>query len=146
MRSARARAALLLVGLAVIVGLPLVGWWARQDAVPRCALDGLDIEPRYRVRVTDDAGSYEFCCTRCAEQWLARHPGPAAVFVTDEAGGDEIDARAATFVRSPVITNRVTGNRVHAFRNRADAEAHARQFGGWVLRDGERPFRGDAPP
>jgi len=134
--------------LAVVVGLPLAGWWVRRDAPPRCALDGLDIEPRYRVRVADSAGgSYQFCCTRCAERWLARQPGaPETVIVTDEKSNEEINARAAHFVRSPVVTNRVTGNRVHAFRDQADADAHIRQFGGWLLVGDERPFGIWFPP
>jgi hypothetical protein len=34
-----------------------------------------------------------------------------------------------------------TGNRVHAFRSRSDAQQHADKFGGTVLPDAEKPFR-----
>jgi hypothetical protein len=134
MKSDRRRLLLVLAGLLVVVGLPVAGWWARRPAAPRCAFDGLKIDPLYRVRVVDAAGvSHPFCCVRCAGAWVARQGGrPTAVYVTDEAGGAEIDSRSACFVLSAVVTNPVTGNRVHSFRDRADAEAHARAFGGWI--------------
>jgi NosL len=138
----KTRMRLLLAGLLIVIGLPLVGKWARGPAENRCALDGLEIEPLYRVRVVDRAGgSHNFCCVRCAGAWLERQAErPAAVYVTDEAGGGEVDARSAHFVHSAVLTNSITGNRVHTFRDRADAEEHARAFGGQVLAGAERPF------
>jgi hypothetical protein len=137
-----ARRSLLLVGLLLVVGLPLAGRWARGRAEPRCALDGLAIEPLYRVRVVDPSGAaHEFCCVGCASRWIARQADrPAAVYVTDEATGAEIDAGSAHFVHSTVVTNPVTGNRTHVFRSRADAEEHARQYSGWMLTGAERPF------
>jgi hypothetical protein len=127
----------------VVVGLPLLGKWIRTGSQPRCAFDGQPIERLYRVRVVDGAGmNHTFCCIRCAERWLQQQgTGATAVYVTDEAGGAEIDAATAHFVTSTVVTNRVSGNRVHAFRERADAETHARTFGGGLLPDDERPFR-----
>jgi hypothetical protein len=142
MRLTRSRCLLGLAGLLVVVGLPLAGTWARRHAGPRCDLDGLPIEPLYQVRVVDAAGAaHRFCCVHCARQWLARQKAPpAAVYVTDEAGGAAIDARSAYFVQSTVPTNAITGNRVHVFRDRAAAEAHARAFAGWVLTGAERPW------
>ena len=141
----RARARLWLLGAcaAVVVGLPLAGRWLRPRSVGRCALDGLKVEPLYQVRVVEAAGeSRLFCCVRCADRWLATVDArPAAVYVTDEATGDEIDAAMAWFVKSAVVTNPVTRNRVHAFRDRADAEAHARDFHGDVLEKGDRRLR-----
>ena len=133
----------LLVGMIVIVGLPLAGKWARRRAEPRCELDGLRVEPLYRVRIVDGAGqSHAFCCVHCAAQWLARHGDQVAeVRVTDEVGGEEIDARAAWFVESRVVTQPVVGNRVHVFQSREAAEEHVRAFGGHVLQDTERPFQ-----
>jgi hypothetical protein len=148
---------LVLAGLAVIVGLPLAGSWLRRHTEPRCALDGLKIEPLYRARVVDRAnGSHDFCCVRCAAFWLARqekdketrkHPDtetrtqrPDVVYVTDEASGEEIDSQSAHFVYSAVVTNPITGNHVHVFRNRADAEHHVGVFGGWALTGAERPL------
>jgi hypothetical protein len=131
-----------LVSLLLIVGVPAVGSWARRNQSPRCALDGQEIVSTFAVRVTDRAGvSHRFCCVRCAERWLDRNDiRTATVAVTDEVTGAELDARAAVFVRSPVVTNRVTGNRVHAFRDSADAVAHTHEFGGRILGPGARPF------
>ncbi len=132
----------LFVVLALVVGVPLAGRWERLHSAPRCELDGLRLDPLYRVRVVDDAGTdHHFCCVRCARAWLLRQGGrAAAVYVTDEAGGGEVEAAAASFVESPVCTNPVTGNRTHAFRNRADAEEHARTFGGELLTGADRPW------
>jgi hypothetical protein len=130
------------LGLLVVVGLPLAGKWARRHRGPRCELDGLALVPLYQVTVLDHAGVvHRFCCVGCARLWLARQEGqPRTVYVTDEMSGEEIDARSAYFVRSPVVTNPVTGNRVHAFRHRADAEGHASAFGGELVTEAERPF------
>ena len=137
----RTRVILVVAGLLVVVGLPLAGKWARRHAPPRCARDGLPIEASYRVRVEVRGGeSLEFCCVECAVRWHEHQSERPAVYVTDEAGGGEIDARSAHFVRSMVVTNPVTGNRVHAFRDRAAAEEHARIFHGRVLRGADRPF------
>jgi hypothetical protein len=148
MISPRSRLLLFLGGLLVVVGLPLAGKWARRGAGPRCELDGLAIESPYQVRVVDRAGaSHPFCCVRCAARWLARQEdSPRAVYVTDEAGGAEVDSRSAFYVRSAVVTNPVTGNRVHAFRDRADAEEHARAYRGEVLTGAERPFSFQTDP
>jgi hypothetical protein len=134
---------LLLAGLAVVVGLPVAGHWARDRAEPGCALDGARIEALYRAEVVEEGGSSrEFCCLRCAAIWLERHPAaPRAVRVTDEASGRMIDAAAAHYVRSRVVTTPATGNRVHAFAGRADAENHAARYAGTILSESERPFR-----
>jgi hypothetical protein len=131
---------LLLAGL--VVGLPLLGKWLRRHAEPRCAMHGVAIHPLYRVRIEDSAGaSHAFCCIRCAQSWLARRgERPAAIEVTDETTGEPIDARLAHFVESAIVTNPVTGNRIHAFRDQADAEAHSRTFAGHILTSGDYPF------
>jgi hypothetical protein len=131
-----------LVGL-VVVGLPLLGYWARQRREPGCALDGAPINPRYRVTMVDAQGrSQAFCCPRCAQLWLARQPAaPAAITVTDETTGRPLDAAAAWYVRSLVATSPATGNRIHVFASRTDAESHAAGFFGTVLTDVEKPFR-----
>ncbi len=141
---------MLFVSLSLIVGLPVLGWWARRDMAPRCALDGLRVPHLYRVRVVDAAGlAHEFCCVRCAATWLARQPSapsPRHTYVTDEATGTEIDAEAAYFASSPVTTNAVTGNRVHAFAARSDAEEHVRAFGGALLSGTDKPLGVRTPP
>lgn len=141
---------MLFVSLSFIVGLPVLGWWARRDMAPHCALDGLRVSPLYRVRVVDAVGAtHEFCCVRCAATWLARQPStpsPRHTFVTDEATGTEIDAEAAYFAASPVTTNAVTGNRVHAFAARSAAEEHVRAFGGAILSGTDKPLGIRTPP
>jgi hypothetical protein len=143
MSGGRGRYGLALAGLAVVLGLPALGHWLRARGEPGCALDGVKIEPAYRVEVLDGQGrTRAFCCVRCAQIWLRRQPGrPRAVTVTDEASGQTIDAAAACYVRSGVVTTPTTGNRVHAFRDRADAERHAALFGGTALPPEEGPFR-----
>jgi hypothetical protein len=142
------RVALVAAGVLFVIGIPLAGKWARQDSAPRCAGDGVRIEARYRVRVVDHGGrSHEFCCPRCAAEWIAGHPGgAAAVYVADETSGEEVEAGSAWFVHSRLVTDPVTGNRVRAFRDRAAAEEHVRAFGGRVLDRSEGPFRRGWPP
>jgi len=130
--------------LLVVIGLPLAGKWARHTSEPRCAFDGAKIDPHYRVRVVDDQErDHQFCCIHCATLWLNHQvTKPRAVFVTDEAADQEIDAASAWFVRSLVVTVPHTGNRTHAFRERADAARHAATAQGVILLDSEKPFQG----
>jgi hypothetical protein len=132
-----------LLGVALIVALPVTADWLQPSSGPRCDLDGVAVDPAYQVRIMDGEGrERRFCCIRCAELWL-KHQGhaPREIWVTDEVSGQEIDARSAWFTRSLVITNPVTGNRIHAFRSRPDAEKHV-QTSGTLLVDGETPFAG----
>jgi hypothetical protein len=131
--------------LVLVVFVPLGASWLRRAAPPRCALDGQDIVPLYQVRIVDLADQEHICCCiRCAEAWLKRDGRrPLGVYVMDEASGVELDAAAACFVHSPVVTNRVTGNRIHAFADAAHAEEHRATFGGTWLRGVERPLRLD---
>jgi hypothetical protein len=133
----------ILVGLAVVVSLAVAAQWARHDSQEGCALDGSKIDPVYRIEILDDRGeSHAFCCPTCARLWLRRQSAPPrAITVTDEASGERIDAGAAYYVRSAVVTRPTTGNRIHVFRNRADAEKHAEAFAGVVLSEAEGPFR-----
>jgi hypothetical protein len=147
MTGGKSSLALLAAGVALVVGLPLAARWLRTRDSGRCALDGLKVEALYQVRVVDAGGaSRRFCCVRCAERWLALGREAAAVYITDEATGDEVEAGSAWFVVSPVATNPITRNRVHAFRDRADAEAHARDFHGLVLSPADRPLRAKPYP
>jgi len=132
--------ALAVVGLAAV--LPLLGHWARPIPPDRCRLDGLAIEPLYRVRIEDAMGNnFAFCSIPCAQLWLKRQKQPPrAIFVVDEATGREIDASTAVFVRSSVVTGSSTPNRIHVFAAREDAERHAYRARGRVLSDSERPF------
>ena len=139
---------LVAAGLLVVVGLPLAGKWLRHSSAPACALDGARIDPVYRVRVVDAEGRDQvFCCIHCAALWCSQQSErPRAVFVTDEVSHQEIDAGSAWFVRSFVVTVPHTGNRIHAFRDRADAERHADAAHGLLLSDGEKPFGPGAEP
>ena len=131
-----------LVVAVLAVGLPCLGTWSRRQRLPQCAVDGVAVEPIYAVEIAAAEGqSRRFCCIRCAEYWLARNPSPSTVVqVTDEVTSQPIASQEAFFVRSSVLTNAVTGNRIHAFADRADAEAHANQFRGKLLTGDERPF------
>ncbi len=132
-----------LAGLAVVVGLPLLAHWLRHGAGGGgCAVDRVRIDPAYRVEAVDSEGrTHAFCCPVCARIWLRQQTAPPrAVTVTDEASGQRLEAAAAYYVRSSVVTTPTTGNRVHVFRSRADAERHADRFGGIVLPDSERPL------
>jgi hypothetical protein len=131
-----------LAGVLVLLALPFLANSLRRTADPHCALDGGALVPSYRVRVDDAAGkTHEFCCLRCAEIWLDRQARPVrAIRVTDEASGKEIDASEAYYIRSLVVTTPTTGNRIHVFLDRTDAEHHARTCRGTVLVDEERPF------
>jgi hypothetical protein len=129
-------------GLFVIFGLPLAGYWARLGPHDSCALDGSRLEPRYQVHIVDHRGRDQwFCCIHCATLWLGQQEErPRSILVTDEATGAEIDAAAAWFVRSIVITMPHTGNDIHTFRHLEDAERHASQNHGSVLSPEESPF------
>jgi hypothetical protein len=131
-----------LAGVLLVAALPVAGNWARRHPDTRCALDGAKIDPSFEVRILDSRGqSHLFCCVQCAQWWLGHESEkPAAIFVRDESTGAEVNASSAYFVRSLVTTKAATGNRVHVFRNIADAEKHAELFRGTILRDSERPF------
>jgi hypothetical protein len=128
--------------LLVLAVLPVAGHWARSGAARTCAYDGGAIEPRYRVRIVDEHGrDVLFCCIHCAGAWSKRQETkPKAVWVTDETSGEEIEAESAFFVRSLVMTNPTTRDRIHAFRDESDAREHAERFHGQVLDAAERPF------
>lgn len=132
-----------LAGLMLLMGVAVLGRWLRPGAENRCALDGGTLEPLYQIRIVDGQGaSHLFCCVRCAELWLVRQPtAPAVIWATDEAGGGELEISKAYFVRSGIVTTPTTGNRIHVFKNRGDAEIHARENRGKLLQGEERPFK-----
>jgi len=142
MKLSKATATAALIVLALAVLLPVIGTWVRRIPQSRCALDGAEIEPSYRVRIDDAEGrTHLFCCIRCCEMWLAQQAAlPRRIWVTDESSGEEIDARLAVFVRSVVVTSPTTGDRIHAFKDRLQAERHAKSCWGAVLSDKDKPF------
>ncbi len=131
-----------LAGLVIAAALPVVGHQVRKDGRPRCNWDGLVIEAAFRVRVRDAAGALTgFCDIGCARSWIDRQPSaPHQILVTDEASGELMDATEAFFVRSSIVTNRVTGNRWHVFRDRDHAEQHAEQSRGRLMVGPDHPF------
>lgn len=132
--------------LGIVIGLPIAGRSLRRVRTDRCDFDGDLIMPIYQVRVVDaQSAEHRFCCVLCAEQWIERAVGPLEVFVTDETTGRELPAERAVFVRSNVVTQPSTGNRIHAFADRGQAARHAREAGGKVLSPAERPLRSSPP-
>jgi hypothetical protein len=129
-------------GIVSMLALPFLGNWLRRIPEARCALDGGALVTSYRVRLADAEGQErDFCCIRCAQLWLERREQPArAIWVADETSGVMIEAEGAHFVRSLVVTTPTTGNRIHAFRDLADAERHAEKCRGTILTGGDRPF------
>jgi hypothetical protein len=130
------------IGLAVVIGLPLLGTWLRRQSDGGCALDGVRVDPRYAVRIVDAQGEqHPFCCLQCAVLRQQRQDvKPRQVLVTDEASGQLFEGASAYFVRSGVVTNAITGNRVHVFRNRQDAMRHVELSRGLILSGNARPF------
>lgn len=132
---------LLLAGI-----LPLAARAMSGPRADRCAFDGtaLGAKPFVRV-VARGAASFRFCGVLCAERWLARGGAESAsVLVTDETSGKEIPAADAVFVRSTVVAVPTTGDRVHTFARREDAERHAAAYHGTLLEGSDRPFAGFA--
>jgi hypothetical protein len=127
---------------ALLLALPFVGTSLRHTAGDRCELDGVNLVQCYSVHIEDAAGrTHDFCCLRCAELWAERQSQPIrSIRVTDEASGSEINVEDAIYVRSLVVTNPSTGNRVHVFRDREDAERHAQASRGTILTGDDRPF------
>lgn len=126
-----------------VVGLPWLGRSIRHARDERCELDGQPIDYVYRVSIVDTPGTRrQFCCLACAQHWLKRAPHPSTIFVTDEISGREVPAAQAYYVRSSVVTQPATGNRLHAFARREDAVRHARQGRGTILPREENPFSG----
>jgi hypothetical protein len=136
-------AAVFVLGLAALAALPAAARALRSDATERCALDGVAVAPRRRVRAVDASGRrLSFCCVDCAAAWIAAASAPPReVFVTDEATGAEIPAADAWFVRSSVVACPETGCRIHVFAAEAGARRNAESFRGTVLAGDDRPIR-----
>src|SRR5439155_15680353 len=122
-------------GLALVAALPLAPRLFGATKQGGCTLDGLAVDSRREVRVVLASGSsVRFCGVQCAARWLHRTDSrPQAVFVTDETSGLAVRAEDAWFVMSPVAATRGTGDHVHAFARREDAERHAAAYRGTIL-------------
>jgi hypothetical protein len=128
--------------LSFAVALPIGARWARQHAGVRCAWDGNQIDAAFQVRIVSTPDSERrFCCIRCADDWLKERPKTAMeAYVRDEISGAELPVERALFVRSSVVTNPTTDNRIHVFRDRQSAERHAATASGILLSGEERPL------
>jgi len=135
-----------IAALLVAAGVPFLARWARRSGGGRCALDGVRIDPVYRVQVRAENADRSFCCIWCGETWLARTAAAdqrrrkPEVTVTGEDTGEPLDADHALYVRSLVVTTPTTNNRIHAFSSRAAALRHAESAGGELLTGASRPF------
>lgn len=117
--------------------LALATSFMKRSGGDMCALDATKIEPIYQVDITPaEEKTLKFCCIECAKKWQAANKGKAgSVTVTDEVTGKRIDASIAWFVESNIVTNQSTGNRIHAFAEKADAEKHSKDFRGTIIRN-----------
>jgi len=106
----------------------------------RCSLDGSRIEPRYEVTIIQkDRSTSRFSCVLSARIWLGEYSDQVfSIRVTDEITGQKIAAKDAYYVVSELITIPHTGNKIHVFARKAEAELHARQFNGKLVKE---PFK-----
>ncbi len=128
----RRRRAVFALGLAAVALLPVAGRLLRGRDDARCTWDGVAVDARFEARLVRADGEGErFCCLCCLARRLATLDAPARrVVVADEVSAAEVDADAAWYVDSAVVTNRSTGCRVHAFADEAAAARHAAAFHG----------------
>jgi hypothetical protein len=115
-----------------------VGFRNHYGTAERCETDGQPLSPALRVDLKMPGGAWRaFCTIECARRWLARQPRavPEEAVVRDALTGEPLDAYVAFFVRSEVVTNRSSGNNIHAFRFRTDAMEHLRRFRGEEIGD-----------
>lgn len=122
----------------------LAGSLIKKSSGDRCALDATRIEPIYQVDIAPTVGkTLKLCCIECAKKWLAANKGKvSAVTVTDEVTGKRIDASVAYFVKSSIVTNPSTGNNIHVFADKAEAERHIKNFNGSII---SNPFLSKEP-
>lgn len=132
---------------ALSVIIALTAQLLRRRSLTRCALDGLPLAQSYAVRLeAADGKSLPFCCVYCAESWIRRSGSPPRrATCTDEVTGKPLDCGVAVFVKSGVITQPTTGNRIHVFARRSEALAHLQQVGGALLQGTERPLQLSSP-
>jgi hypothetical protein len=131
------------LALLALAALPLVAERLRAP-VERCEMNGVALDPAFRVRVTEPHGAaHGFCGVSCAEAWIARSGAEvAAVRVTDAVTGAEVDGTEAWFVRTVRNVSDGAPDAIRVFARKDDALRHASAHGGHVLVGAERPFRG----
>jgi hypothetical protein len=138
MTGRRTRFILALLAIALV---PITARLLRGVPPKRCAADGVVIEGAPAVRIErGEEDDLAFCCVRCAESAITATRDDRRIRVLDKTTGETIDAAAAWFVRSRVVAQPATGDRVHVFATREAAERHAEVWRGRLLLDAERPF------
>ncbi|NOT02292.1 MAG: hypothetical protein HOP29_16925 [Phycisphaerales bacterium] len=117
------------LGAVLVISL-ISRWRVYQSRADRCNLDGNRIEPVRRVDLVRDGETVQsFCCIRCAGDW-PDVPADAYWRVHDEITGEPLDASNACFVESRVVTVPSRRDRIHVFKNWADALGHCTQYEG----------------
>ncbi len=118
----------------------LVAYSRHVQTSATCSLDGSRIEPLYEVTIIQkDRSTSRFSCVLSARIWLGENSDQVfSIQVTDEITGQKIAAKDAYYVVSELITIPHTGNKIHVFARKAEAELHARQFKGKLVKE---PFR-----
>ena len=128
--------------LALAAALPLLGHAIGGRTGAGCAADGVALAGSPVVKlVSEDGDDISFCCVGCAEAWPAS-PSSRQILVTDELTGRMIDARDAWFVRSLVVAQPATEDRVHAFASEEEARRHLGAYRGVLLTGRLHPFGG----
>ncbi len=129
--SRRATLGCLTLWFAFILGLSLFSRWQAIDSHrARCRLDGIRIDPIYRVDLlVDNRVQASFCCVKCAAAW-PEIPRGAHWQVRDEVSGEVLDASAAYFVEGPPLTVPSRQESIHTFRRLWNALDHIGRHGG----------------
>lgn len=119
------------IWLSAVLVISLISRWrVYQSRADRCNLDGNRIEPIRRVDLLRDGKTLQsFCCITCAADWPDVPPG-AYWRVHDEITGEALDSASACFVESAVVTVPSRQDRIHVFKNWADALGHCKQYDG----------------
>lgn len=136
------RRALSALGLLAVAALAAVAPQLRAGEV-RCAMDGAEVSPAFRVRIAGEGGdTREFCGVGCAAEWLARRESAdVRIRVTDSRTGQELDAEDASYVLALSTLREGAPDAIRVFARRADAERSVEAYGGVLLAGDERPFR-----
>ena len=129
------------LALLAVAALPLVADRLRSRS-ELCAMDGSPVQSSFRVRIVETDGTVRsFCGVRCADRWLARSgTAPRAVLVTDCGNGREVSADSASFLYTMTGWGEDVPDFVRVFGRRADAERHAKAYGGEIMTGADRPL------
>jgi ABC-type nitrate/sulfonate/bicarbonate transport system substrate-binding protein len=105
----------------------------KEGGALRCAYDGTEINPLYKVDAyISDGTVLSFCSIYCATRWLQSNKDKVIYFtVIDEVTGQKFDSTLGHFVESDVVTIPEVKNRIHAFY----ALMHVKQFNGKIIKN-----------